>query len=481
MKDARTPIEQPLPHSREAEVGFLGAILLETSGSSEKMNRLEPTDFFLPFHQVIYRHQKGLRAQAKPTNDIILLVDSLTATGELDAAGGAAYISSLPDGLPKVANVSHYAEIIKTKAQARGLIYQFQSSIDRILTANGDLSKVLQEIKIDSAHIGVEFGQKEAELFRTAADLSEESDSPEFVVRPYILAGAVTELVAKIKAGKTTYVLGEVVRQAIQRGPVVYLTEQPSTSFRVALERAHLLGVENLFILPFNAVIGREWTAISKIATDKCRQVGAALLVVDTLSHFAGLDGDSENDSGAAITCMKPLQEAAAAGIAVLTVRHERKSGGEIGDAGRGSSAFGGAADTLLTLRRPGGHTRPTLRKIGCVSRFEGLPGEAIYEYVEGRYEYMGTENEISEREAEGVIFASAPESEEKAKTLDDLLEGSEVARTTAQRVVKRLAREGRLTQVGKGKRGNPFRYFLPEKVSAQTTRIYGQKELGAA
>jgi hypothetical protein len=177
------------------------------------------------------------------------------------------------------------------------------------------------------------------------------------------------------------------------------------------------------------------------------------------------------------LVTVKPLQETAAQGIGVLTIRHERKSGGEIGDAGRGSSAFGGAADTLLTLRRPQGNSRPTIRKIECISRFDGLPAEALYEYRDGRYHYLGTESEIADREAQDVILASAPECEDKAKTLDELLDGSEVARTTAQRVVKRLVAGGELKQIGRGKRGNAFRYFLSEKVSAQKADIYGQKD----
>jgi hypothetical protein len=466
MRTAQRPQpERSLPHSKEAEVAFLGAVLLDSFGISEEMERLEWTDFFLPFHQVIFRALKRLKSEGKPTNDLVVLHDALQATKEFEAAGGA-YISTLSEGLPKITNISHYAEIIKTRAIARRYIRQADANIERLLGANGNLADLLREI--DSARIGMEFGQKESSnLFRTAADLAEESGSADFVVKPYIVAAAVTELVAKIKAGKTTYVLGEIVRLALEKGPVVYLTEQPAASFRVALQRASLLGRENLYVLPFNAVIGMDWPAIAKLALAKCRELSAVLLVVDTLSHFSGLDGDSENDSGAAITAMKPLQEIASQGVAVLTIRHERKSGGEIGDAGRGSSAFGGAADTLLTLRRPQGNGRASIRKIECISRFEGLPAEALFEYRDGTYTYLGTESDISEREAEDLILNGAPECEEKAKTLDELLDGSEVARTTAQRVVKRLAAEGKIIQTGRGKRGNPFRYFLPEKDSA--------------
>jgi hypothetical protein len=471
-----SPPDKPLPHDTDAEKAFLGAFFLDTIGISEEMDRLEWTDFFFPEHQIIFRTLKALKTLGKPTNDVVVLMDALQGSSGLEAVGGAAYIAKLSDGLPKVANVAYYADIIKTKARARQVINQYSLSIDKLLAANGNLTEMLQEIH--SAHIGMEFGQKQSgTLFRTAADLVEESNPAEFVVKPYVLAGSVTELVAKIKAGKTTYALGEIVRQALDKGPVVYLTEQPPASFRVALKRAGLLGHKDLHVLSFNAVIGLDWPGIASTAVQKCREVKAVLLVVDTLSHFAGLTEESENAAGAALTAMKPLQAAAAEGIAILTIRHERKSGGELGDAGRGSSAFGGAADTLMALRRLEGRGRPTIRKIDCISRFEGLPAEAVYEYLDGRYEYLGSETEISDREAEAVIFGNAPESEDQAKSLDDLLKGSEVARTTAQRVAKRLVREGRLTELGKGKKGNPFRYFLPEKDSAQTTHIYGQKE----
>jgi|SRR6516162_1259583 hypothetical protein len=474
----RDGVADRLPHSPEAERAILGAILLGTTQAIEALDGLESQDFFLPFHRVVFRHMKQLRRLGIPTNDVLLLHDSLEQSHELDEAGGAPFVASLTDGIARVSNPTYYAEIVKTRARARSAIHLLDSQVERLLRANGDLAAVLQDVSSLSAHIGWEFGQKEIDLFKTAPDLAAASPGKEPIVEPYLLAGTITELTAKIKAGKTSYALGELVRKALVKGPVIYLTEQPSASFRAALERANLLEAGNLFVLSSSAVAAMDWPGIARLATGKSKQVGAVLLVVDTVSHFAGLEGDSENDSGAALTTMKPLQEAAEGGTAVLTIRHERKSGGEIGDAGRGSSAFGGAADTLLSLRRLEGRARSTLRKIECVSRFDGLPPEAIFEYSNGQYEYRGTEEEISEREAESVILAAASESEEDAKELSELLEGSEVARTTAQRVLKRLVSEGRLARTGRGRRNDPFRYF--KSVSAQTAYIYGQKETGA-
>jgi replicative DNA helicase len=109
-------LDPPLPHSRDAEVAFLGAILLGSGGPAE-IELLDSMDFFLPFHRTIHRHMKRLVAEGKPPNDPVLLLDSLSAANELETAGGAAYISQLPDGLPKLSNLSHYARIIKDKSE----------------------------------------------------------------------------------------------------------------------------------------------------------------------------------------------------------------------------------------------------------------------------------------------------------------------------------------------------------------------------
>src|SRR5262249_8381155 len=121
--------DKPLPHNKQAEVAILGAILLDSPAAGETIDGLEPHDFFLPFHQVIFRHIKQLRALGMPTNDLVLLHDAIDHFNEMEAAGGTAYIASLPDGQPRVANLSRYAEIVKTLSQARSAVYLFQSNI----------------------------------------------------------------------------------------------------------------------------------------------------------------------------------------------------------------------------------------------------------------------------------------------------------------------------------------------------------------
>jgi hypothetical protein len=211
------------------------------------------------------------------------------------------------------------------------------------------------------------------------------------------------------------------------------------------------------------------WDVVADEAVAYCRKVGASLLVIDTLGQFAGIAGDSENNAGDALAAMQPLQQAAGNGIAVVILRHDRKSGGLVGESGRGSSAYSGAVDIVLSIRRPEGNTKKTLRTIHAIGRFDETPDELMIDLTATGYVSLGTVANVAEAEAEQVLLAAAPRTEEEAAPVEDLIRGTEVSRSTAHRVLKSLCSRGSLLTTGKGKRGNPFRYFLPESISFQT------------
>ncbi len=194
------------------------------------------------------------------------------------------------------------------------------------------------------------------------------------------------------------------------------------------------------------------------------------------LAQFAQLKGDAENDSGSALEAMEPLQEAAATGLGIIVVRHERKSGGEVGDAGRGSSAFGGAVDVVVSLRRPEGKSRRTIRAIQALSRFSETPGELMIELTPGGYVSLGSSHDVALGEAKEAILAAAPRSEGEAKELKVITLPADVKRATAQRAIQQLLACGHLARTGNGRRGSPFRYWKPEKATAQTSIPNGQK-----
>lgn len=469
-----------LPHSLDAERAYLGGIILGGDGPE-----LETTDFFLPFHQALYRSFQRLKRDGKPTNDIVLLFELLTPA-ELEQVGGIAYLAGLVDGIPKVSNLAHYAEIIKTKAAIRRRIALCTLMGEKLAAANGDASDVLREVSILSAPLREEVGQKRILSFKTGVDLAFSPESEVvWIAKGLVARGAITELGAKVKAGKTTFVM-EMVRAILDGGrfldqptlktPVVYLTEQPSVSFRQAMERARLLGREDFHSLLFSETRGIAWPQVAAAAVAECKRVDAVFMIVDTLPQFAGLTGDRENNSGDALEAMQPLQAAVAEGIGILLNRHERKSGGDVGDSGRGSSAFAGVVDIVLSLRKPEGNPANNRRLLQSLSRFSETPKALFIELTDAGYIAIGERRETVLKEAKDAIFRIAPHLEAEAVAIDELAKRADITKPTAQRAIDKLVRDGLLSRIGEGKKGNPFRYFIPENRFCSTSPIGEQK-----
>ncbi len=165
---------------------------------------------------------------------------------------------------------------------------------------------------------------------------------------------------------------------------------------------------------------------------------------------------------------MRPLQAAAADGLAVVVVWHERKSGGDISDSGRGSSAIGGAVDTILNLARPQSNHKANLRVLRGISRLSDVPEEMVIELDgSGKYINRGTSSALAEQEARSAILKSLPKTEEDALKLDEICKVAEVKRTTAQKVLEEAYAEGAIRRIGAGKKGDAQRYFSPEIHSA--------------
>jgi replicative DNA helicase len=142
-----TTLERPLPHNLEAERSILGAVLLDNHALNAAVQVLRPEDFFLQQHRHIFERMVHLGEKQAMLDgqgiDLITLMEDLTRTGELEAAGGVAYLSQLADGLPRVTNVDHYARIVKEKAILRSLIHSASAIQEQALAAGDDADVIL--------------------------------------------------------------------------------------------------------------------------------------------------------------------------------------------------------------------------------------------------------------------------------------------------------------------------------------------------
>jgi hypothetical protein len=312
--------------------------------------------------------------------------------------------------------------------------------------------------------------------FRTAKEVAEMTPREvPWAARPWLAKGATTEIDGPIKrAGKTTllsHMIGCILDgkpfmgEPTAKSSVVYLTEQSPTTFRKVLERAGLTDREDLLILHWHDTIGTEWQEVARVAEEKAIEFGADVLAVDTQGQFAGIRGDSENSAGAAQEAMQPLQEAAARGLAVVVTRHERKGGGEVGESARGSSAFGGAVDIIMSLRRPPGEARPTVRVIESLSRLGEAPDKLVVELTADGYRSLGDASAFAQKEAMEAVVDLLPSKEASALPTGEVvarLKEQGIKRTVATEAPAKLAEAGTIRRIGNGKRNDPYRYYKP-------------------
>ncbi len=132
------------PHSLEAERTILGGILVQPQNLNVVLSTISPEDLYKDAHRKILEMIVGLVDKGLPV-DVLSLAEEAQRAGVLEEIGGASYIASLLDGVPRGLNVEYYAQIIKEKALLRRLIlsstriiqdsYEQKEDADELLNA----------------------------------------------------------------------------------------------------------------------------------------------------------------------------------------------------------------------------------------------------------------------------------------------------------------------------------------------------------
>ena len=142
MATRESTLVKGLPSNVDAERSVLGAILLDNTAYNQAASHLTPDDFFIDSHRRLFTRIMGLADRSRPI-DLVTLCEDLMQNSELEAVGGAGYISSLTDGLPRYANIEHYAKIVKDKALLRRLIQISNTITARCLEGAEEAEDVL--------------------------------------------------------------------------------------------------------------------------------------------------------------------------------------------------------------------------------------------------------------------------------------------------------------------------------------------------
>lgn len=150
MNDYHPPEELLPPNSVAAEEALLGAILINPEAMVDVIAFLSPNDFYILRNSWLWEAMIRLHERSESI-DNLTLAEELRAMGQLDDAGGSAYITYLINNTPTSLHAEVYGRMIERTAIRR-----------RILEAAGDIAKLANT---DDADINQVIDRAEATLF----------------------------------------------------------------------------------------------------------------------------------------------------------------------------------------------------------------------------------------------------------------------------------------------------------------------------
>jgi len=352
-------IERPLPNNLDAEKALLGAIIL---GYSPADLAIHADDFFLPEHRAIFRCAAAMAAIGTPI-DLLTLSEALRTSGQMEPAGGAGYVASLIDGVPRISNAGHYSQLVREKAELRRLAFAGQSLTQDALQSDATPDGVRANLR------NLIFAPEATQLHRLRAIsvkelLSLDLKPREMILEPVLPAQGLVMLYSYRGIGKTFLSLG--MATAIAAGTPFLRWSAPSARNVLYVDGELPVAVLRERIAMIVAGMDREPAEESlkiitpemqegpmpDLATPKGQQFlepfleGRSLVILDNLSSLCRYGAENEGES------WLPVQEWALSlrrrGISVLFVHHAGKSLSQ-----RGTSRREDLLDTVITLRHP--------------------------------------------------------------------------------------------------------------------------------
>lgn len=273
-----------LPMHLEAEKAVLGAVLLDDTCFNVLEEVLQAQDFYMPAHQIIFKHMLTL-AHGNKRIDMITLQDLLIKEAELVAIGDMAYLIELQENIPALGMLEQHAQIIRAKAVLRNLI---SSSVD-IITSCYNQNEIELDAVIDEAEKKIfqiihnrtkqNFVQLNIWLKRTFQHLSSIKSSSKGVtgiasqfknldrMTSGFQSGDLIILAARPSMGKTSFALNVAMNAARQGNAVgIFSLEMAAEQLTLRLLSTES-GIDHQKIR--NATIsGEEWIAITHVAAE---------------------------------------------------------------------------------------------------------------------------------------------------------------------------------------------------------------------
>jgi len=327
-----------------------------------------------------------------------------------------------------------------------------------------DWNDIHREQGVEAVRVGIENAKSVAAglpLESVGMLLSAPRVTRDWLVDDLFVAGGISVLAARPKAGKSTFSRDLAVCVArgkpflgrnTKRGPVVLLDlegkrEELTESFRQ-------LGVETDDEIDILCGIAPQ-DAIEMLRRDAMR-LKPSLIVVDTLQRLARVR--DLNDYAATTMALEPfISIARESGAHVTLLHHSGRSDGQGVDAPMGSTAISGSVDTVGVLKRKedGTRTFATIQRYG-----KDLESTVLTMDTAGHVQLGGTIREVETKAAEERVLEFVRNNPKT--TQQDIKEGVEGRWSIVRGAITALLKDGQLIREGEGKKGEPHLYSVP-------------------
>lgn len=165
------------PHSLEAEISVLGALLLDKNSIVNVAEFLQPGHFYDSKHGTIFEVILELYEKREPI-DLLTVSEGLKRKKKLKEMGGASYLAELVNSVPTSAHVEQYGKIVKETSIKRSLMEAaaklVEISFDDGLTADELLDQAESRVfSLTQQHINQAFTPIRATLAESFDRLDE--------------------------------------------------------------------------------------------------------------------------------------------------------------------------------------------------------------------------------------------------------------------------------------------------------------------
>lgn len=330
---------------------------------------------------------------------------------------------------------------------------------------------------------GVASVDSEPKPFKWMSELDTQTESAKWVWTGYLARGGITLFSALWKAGKSTILShllksldgskSEFLGQAVVPGRVLYVTEEHEHLWAGRRDKLLIGDHVGMACRPFKMrPTMQEWRDYLKVLSEQVRKYQFDVVVFDTLSKMWPVR--EENDAGQVEEALMPLWSMAQEEVAIMLVHHSRKSGGEQFVGARGSGGLPAFCEILVEFTRASDDVKDPQRVLKGMGRYEETPVKLLAELTPAGYVALGDPDDAEVRAEhkkadwkdrlrdtlgkQGSTWATFKELRERT-TRDGEAGREEDMRTT----LNKWFDGGEVERKGKGSKGDPFMYRLPQ------------------